>query len=51
MAGAKTLFNERNFVQEVLDRWSTHDARLMCQNLRCSHGIFANTPQDFVRHG
>jgi hypothetical protein len=51
MVGAKTLFNQRDFVQEILERWRDHDARLESADIRRSRNIFSNTLQDFIHHG
>lgn len=50
MVGAKTLFNQRDFVQEILERWRDHDARLESADIRRSRDIFSNTLQDFIHH-
>lgn len=48
MVGARTLINNREFVQEIMARWVHQAARLEIDDIRRSQEIFANTVQDFT---
>lgn len=48
MVGARTLINNREFVQEIMARWGQQAPRLEIGDIRRSQQIFTNTVQDFT---